>query len=118
MKTKLPPQTQQAAINRRHFLAVARTGSALGSAPLASAESATVSLADGIADCHPWVQSTEIPQPFRSLQLTPADEAMIRAENAPPSFPISQMPFPISQRIESRQDSLRLTQGLLANFTA
>jgi predicted TIM-barrel fold metal-dependent hydrolase len=31
---------------------------------------------------HPWVQPTEILEPFRSLQLPPEDEAMILAGNA------------------------------------
>ena len=52
MKSKLPSQSMQTGINRRHFLAAAGTGSALGSLPLASAESASVPrMTNGIVDC-------------------------------------------------------------------
>jgi predicted TIM-barrel fold metal-dependent hydrolase len=38
---------------------------------------------------HPWVQSNEILQPLRSLQLAPTDEAKILAENARRLFQIT-----------------------------
>jgi len=38
---------------------------------------------------HPWVQPTEILEPFRSLQLPPTDEALILAGNARQLFQIN-----------------------------
>ena len=72
MKTKLPSQANQTGINRRHFLATAGTGSALGSLPLAIAESAPVSrMTSGIVDCQSHLFFPEVLELMRKRQTEP-----------------------------------------------
>ncbi len=72
MKTKLTSQHNQTGIDRRHFLAAAGTGTALGSMPLARAESATASrMNSGIVDCQSHLFFPEVLELMRKRKTEP-----------------------------------------------
>jgi len=72
MKTKPTSQRNQTGVNRRHFLAAAGAGSALGSLPLASAESASASrMTRGIVGCQSHLFFPEVLDLMRKRQTEP-----------------------------------------------
>jgi aminocarboxymuconate-semialdehyde decarboxylase len=72
MNTTLTSQRNQTGVNRRHFFAAAGVGSALGSLPLTSAESANVSrMTHGIVDCQSHLFFPEVIDLMRKRQTEP-----------------------------------------------
>lgn len=72
MKMKLTSQRNQTGVNRRQFLAAAGAGSALGSLPLARAESANASrMTRGIVDCQSHLFFPEVLELMRKRQAEP-----------------------------------------------
>lgn len=68
----MPSQANNAVINRRHFLAAAGTGSALGSLPLASAQSEPAArMKSGIVDCQSHLFFPEVIELMRKRKTDP-----------------------------------------------